>query len=278
MEVAPDELRGLVRRALDEDRAFEDITTRATVPEAAKGRARLIARDGCVIAGTDVLAATFLEIDASLSISFNVRDGERARAGQTIATIEGSLRSILSAERTALNFMQRLSGEATLTRRFLDAAGPRVEIRDTRKTTPGLRGLEKAAVRAAGGTNHRATLADAVLIKDNHIAAAGGVQAAVKAAKPLEVPIEVECETLDDVRAAIAAGADEVLLDNMDVETMTRAVEMAKAAGRRTEASGGITLETAGRIAKTGVDSISVGALTHSAPAVDLSLEIEQVE
>jgi nicotinate-nucleotide pyrophosphorylase (carboxylating) len=267
-----------VRRALDEDRAFEDITTRATVPEAAKGRARLIARDGCVIAGTDVLAATFLEIDASLSISFNVRDGERARAGQTIATIEGSLRSILSAERTALNFMQRLSGEATLTRRFLDAAGPRVEIRDTRKTTPGLRGLEKAAVRAAGGTNHRATLADAVLIKDNHIAAAGGVQAAVKAAKPLEVPIEVECETLDDVRAAIAAGADEVLLDNMDVETMTRAVEMAKAAGRRTEASGGITLETAGRIAKTGVDSISVGALTHSAPAVDLSLEIEQVE
>jgi nicotinate-nucleotide pyrophosphorylase (carboxylating) len=174
--------------------------------------------------------------------------------------------------------MQHLSGVATLTRRFVDAAGPSVEIRDTRKTTPGLRRLEKAAVRAAGGTNHRGSLADAVLIKDNHIAAAGGVKAAVEAAKTLAVPIEVECESLDDVQAAIDAGADEMLLDNMDVETMKQAVAMARAAGRRTEASGGVTLATVKEIAATGVDSISVGALTHSAPAVDLSLEIEQVE
>ena len=187
------------------------------------------------------------------------------------------MRSILTAERTALNFMQRLSGIATLTRRFVDVAGS-VEIRDTRKTTPGLRRLEKTAVRAGGGTNHRSSLADAVLIKDNHIAAAGGVAAAVTAARDLGVPVEVECETLDDVRAAIAAGADEMLLDNMDVDTMKRAVEIASAAGKRTEASGGITLETVKEIAATGVDSISVGALTHSAPAVDLSLEIEQVE
>ena len=277
MEVAPDELRDLVRRALEEDRASEDVTTLATVPEAAKGRARLISRDDCVVAGTDVLAATFLEVDPSLAVTIDVRDGERATAGRALATIEGSMRSILTAERTALNFMQRLSGIATLTRRFVDVAGS-VEIRDTRKTTPGLRRLEKTAVRAGGGTNHRSSLADAVLIKDNHIAAAGGVAAAVTAARDLGVPVEVECETLDDVRAAIAAGADEMLLDNMDVDTMKRAVEIASAAGKRTEASGGITLETVKEIAATGVDSISVGALTHSAPAVDLSLEIEQVE
>jgi len=277
VEVAPDELRDLVRRALEEDRASEDVTTLATVPEAAKGRARLISRDDCVVAGTDVLAATFLEVDPSLAVTIDVRDGERATAGRALATIEGSMRSILTAERTALNFMQRLSGIATLTRRFVDVAGS-VEIRDTRKTTPGLRRLEKTAVRAGGGTNHRSSLADAVLIKDNHIAAAGGVAAAVTAARDLGVPVEVECETLDDVRAAIAAGADEMLLDNMDGDTMKRAVEIASAAGKRTEASGGITLETVKEIAATGVDSISVGALTHSAPAVDLSLEIEQVE
>ena len=270
----PGALRDLVRRALEEDHAFDDITTNATVPADAKGTATLIAREACVVAGVDVFEATFHEMDPGLVIEAHVRDGETVSAGGAIATVSGRLSAILSAERTALNFVQRLSGVATVTRSFVDAAGG-TEIRDTRKTTPGFRDLEKAAVRAGGGSNHRRDLGSAVLIKDNHIAAAGDLGAAVEKAKATGAHVEVECETLDQVRAALDTGADELLLDNMNVETLAQAVSMAKEKGRTTEASGGVTLETVGKIAKTGVDSISVGALTHSARAVDLSLEVE---
>ena len=268
-------LRELVRRALSEDRADEDITTRGTVPTESFGRAHLVAREPCIVAGLEAFRAVMLEVGSNLGIELRVADGDAVAAGTRVATVEGSLRSILTAERTALNFVQHLSGVATLTRAFVDAAGG-VEVRDTRKTTPGLRGLEKAAVRAGGGVNHRHDLASAVLIKDNHIAAAGGIAAAVQGARRMtsDASVEVECDTLDEVREAVEAGVDEVLLDNMDVRTMRRAVELAR--GRcRTEASGGITLEGVADVAKCGVDAISVGALTHSARAIDLALEVE---
>ncbi len=268
-------LRDVVERALEEDAAWDDATSLAVIPEDAVGEARLIAKEPCVFAGWDPFAATFFLIDASLDVTSKVTDGWRAERGDELAVVRGSLRSILAAERTALNFAQRLSGIATRTRRFVDAAGSGVEIRDTRKTTPGLRFLEKRAVVAGGGTNHRANLEAAILIKDNHIAALGGdIARAVRLAKETGKHVEVECDSLDQVDAALAAGAEELLLDNMDVDTMRRAVERAR--GRaKTEASGGVTLETVAAIAATGVDSISIGALTHSAPAIDLSLDVE---
>ncbi|HJT37748.1 MAG TPA: carboxylating nicotinate-nucleotide diphosphorylase [Actinomycetota bacterium] len=266
--------REIVRRALEEDDAWNDVTTVATVPADARGRSALVAKQDCVLAGLDAFEAAFTEIDPTLVVERLAVDGETVRAGASIARISGSLRSILVAERTALNFIQRLSGIATLTRAFVDAAGG-TEIRDTRKTTPGLRDLEKAAVRAGGGTNHRRDLGSAILIKDNHIAAAGGLAAAVSAARKTGKHVEVECETLEQVRDALDAGADELLLDNMAVTTLAKAVALAKEKGCATEASGGVTLESVGDIAKTGVDSISVGALTHSARAIDLSLEVE---
>jgi nicotinate-nucleotide pyrophosphorylase (carboxylating) len=271
--IDPAALREIVRRALGEDDAWNDVTTSATVPVDAKGVAKLVAREACVVAGMDAFEAVFHEIDPSLSVDLLAKDGETVRAGGEVARISGSVRGILSAERVALNFVQRLCGIATATRAFVDAAGG-TEIRDTRKTTPGLRDLEKAAVRAGGGTNHRRDLGSAVLIKDNHIAAAGGLAAAVDKAKATGTHVEVECETLEQVSEALDAGADELLLDNMDVTTLAKAVAKAKEKGRATEASGGVTLETVGEIAKTGVDSISVGALTHSARAIDLSLEV----
>jgi nicotinate-nucleotide pyrophosphorylase (carboxylating) len=269
-------LRDVVRRALEEDDAGNDVTTHAAVPADSKGRARLVAREACVLAGMDAFAATFTEFDPSVAVVILTPDGEHVRARGTIATVEGSLRSILTAERTALNFAQRLSGIATLTRAFVDASGG-AEIRDTRKTTPGLRALEKAAVRAGGGTSHRSSLGEAILIKDNHIVAAGGVGAAVGSARADAVHVEVECDTLEQVQEALEAGADEILLDNMDLETLRKAAALVREHGRRSEASGGVTLETVGAIAKTGIDSISVGALTHSARAIDLSLEVEAV-
>jgi nicotinate-nucleotide pyrophosphorylase (carboxylating) len=265
-----------VRRALEEDDAWNDVTTHAAVPAGSKGRARLVAREACVVAGMDAFAATFTEFDPSVAVVILTPDGEQARAGAKIATVEGRLRSIITAERTALNFAQRLSGIATLTRAFVDASGG-AEIRDTRKTTPGLRALEKAAVRAGGGTSHRGSLGEAILIKDNHIVAAGGVGAAVESARANAVHVEVECDTLEQVQEALEAGADEILLDNMDLETLRKAAALVREHGRRTEASGGVTLDTVAAIAETGVDSISVGALTHSAPAIDLSLEVEAV-
>jgi len=272
--IDPAALRDIVRHALEEDDAWNDITTLATVPADAKGTARLVAREACVVAGMEVFEAAFHEIDPTLAIEPFAKDGEAVRAGAEVARVSGSLRGILSGERVALNFIQRLSGIATLARTFVDAAGG-TEIRDTRKTTPGLRDLEKAAVQAGGGSNHRRDLGSAVLIKDNHIAAAGSLADAVEKAKATRARVEVECETLAQVADALDAGADELLLDNMDLTTLATAVSMAKEKGRATEASGGITLETIGAIAKTGVDSISVGALTHSARAIDLSLEVE---
>jgi len=272
--IDPAALRDIVRHALEEDDAWNDITTLATVPADAKGTAILVAREACVVAGMEVFEAAFHEIDPTLAIEPFAKDGEAVRAGAEVARVSGSLRGILSGERVALNFIQRLSGIATVARAFVDAAGG-TEIRDTRKMTPGLRDLEKAAVRAGGGSNHRRDLGSAVLIKDNHIAAAGSLADAVEKAKATRARVEVECETLDQVADALDAGADELLLDNMDLTTLATAVSMAKEKGRATEASGGITLETIGAIAKTGVDSISVGALTHSARAIDLSLEVE---
>ena len=274
MGIDPAALAQVVRRALEEDCAFDDITTNAIVPADARGSARLIAREACVVAGMEAFEATFHEIDPALVVESFAKDGETVHAGAEVARVSGSLRVILSGERVALNFVQRLSGMATVARAFVDAAGG-TEIRDTRKTTPGLRDLEKAAVRAGGGTNHRRDLGSAVLIKDNHIAAARSLSAAVVKAKTTGAHVEVECETLDQVAEALDAGADELLLDNMDVNSLAAAVSVAKQNGRATEASGGVTLETVGAIAKTGVDSISVGALTHSARAIDLSLEVE---
>jgi nicotinate-nucleotide pyrophosphorylase (carboxylating) len=274
--IDPAALQQLVRRALEEDRAFDDITTDAIVPADARGSARLVAREACVVAGMEAFEAVFHEIDPALVVEPFAKDGETVRADAEVARVSGSLRGILSGERVALNFIQRLSGIATVTRAFVDAAGG-TEIRDTRKTTPGLRDLEKAAVRAGGGSNHRRDLGSAVLIKDNHIAAAGSLAAAVEKAKATRAHVEVECETLDQVAQALDAEADELLLDNMDVNTLAAAVSLAKEKGCATEASGGVTLDTVGAIAKTGVDSISVGALTHSARAIDLSLEVEAI-
>jgi len=290
--IDPAALHDIVRRALDEDRAFDDITTNAIVPADARGTARLIARERCVVAGLDAFEGCFTESDQAVVVKRLVPDGEEAREGVTVARVSGSLRAILSAERTALNFVQRLSGIATLTRRFVEVAeaagdsnlrAPAVRIKDTRKTTPLLRDLEKAAVVAGGGTNHRRDLGAAYLIKDNHIAVAGSLTEAVHRAYDAErgkdkgiQHFEVECETLEDVRAALDAGAEELLLDNMDIETLAKAVRMVKEqGGPMTEASGGVTLGNVADIAKTGVDSISVGALTHSARAIDLSLEFE---
>ena len=274
-----DPAREAVRRALAEDLGEEsDLTTEAIVPATSRGRAILVARQDAVLAGAEAFEAAFGEYDHHVNVAWSAKDGDRVREGDAVAVVEGPLRAILTAERTALNFLQRLSGVATPTRRFVDAAGG-IEIRDTRKTTPGLRLLEKSAVRAGGGVNHRMGLHDAYLIKDNHVAAAGGIGAAVARAREARpgLWIEVECETIEQVREAAGAGADEILLDNMDLPALSEAVRIAKGCAR-TEASGGVTLENVAAIAATGVDSISVGALTHSAPAVDFSLELEAGE
>ncbi len=273
-----DPVHEAVHRALAEDLGeASDITSEAVVPDGLRGRARLIANEDAILAGCEPFAVALAEFDHDISVEWSAKDGDRVRPGDVVATIEGRLRAILTAERTALNFIQRLSGIATLTRRFVDAAGG-VEVRDTRKTTPGLRALEKAAVRAGGGTNHRMGLSDAYLIKDNHIAAAGGVGEAVRRARAARpgLWVEVECETIAQVREALEAEAHELLLDNMDPATLREAAELAR--GRaRTEASGGVTLDNVATVAGTGVDAVSVGALTHSAPASDFSLEVEAV-
>lgn len=274
-----DSVHEAVRRAIAEDLGgSSDITTDAIVPRGTRGRARLIAKEDAVLAGCEPFELAFHELDEDAAIEWVSKDGDRVRAGDVVATVEGSLAAILTAERTAVNFIQSLSGVATLTSRFVvEAHG--TAVRDTRKTAPGTRVLQKAAVRAGGGVNHRMGLHDAYLIKDNHIASAGGIGEAVRRARQAQPSqwVEVECENLDQVHAALEACADELLLDNMDLATLAKAVAIAK--GRaKTEASGGVTLETIGAIAATGVDSISVGAITHSAPAVDFSLEVESLD
>lgn len=272
------ELETLIRTALEEDIGSGDITTSCTVPPGFKGKGLIVAKEPLVLAGIDVARQVFWSVERKLKVKLPLKDGGRANEGDIVLEVAGDLAAILMAERTALNFLQRLSGIATLTRAFVNkVAGTRVRILDTRKTTPGYRFLEKAAVRVGGGYNHRFGLYDGVLIKDNHIAAAGSIREAVKAAvesRTHTLRVEVEVETLDQLAEAIAAGADVVMLDNMDLETMAEAVRQTK--GKiPLEASGGITLDNVREVAATGVDLISIGALTHSVRAVDMSMEIE---
>jgi nicotinate-nucleotide pyrophosphorylase (carboxylating) len=274
-----DELRNIVRAALDEDEAFNDLTTIATVVSDRHARGQLVSRAEGVLCGVPLAVEAFRQLDPKVTIRVDLEDGARLRPGSSVLFLSGHARALLAAERVALNYMQRLSGIATLTARYVDAVrGTKAKILDTRKTTPGWRLLEKYAVRAGGGTNHRLNLAAAVLIKDNHLAAVDGdVGVAVRRARdlaPTGTKIEVECDRIEQVRDAVEAGADIIMLDNMTPEQMARCVELV--AGRAiTEASGGIRLETVRQIALAGVDWISVGALTHSAPALDLALDFE---
>jgi nicotinate-nucleotide pyrophosphorylase (carboxylating) len=274
----PSDYRDLVRRALEEDVRDGDVTTEATVAPSLQARGVFLAKADCVIAGLEVAFEAFRQLEPGVRLQVHRADGQACRAGDDIAEVHGSARTLLIGERTALNFLQRLSGVATATRRFVDASGGRIVILDTRKTTPTLRALEKYAVRCGGATNHRVGLFDAILIKDNHIRLAGGVKAAVAQARAHRpgMPVEIEAERLDQVDAALAAGADIVLVDNMSTADIRDAV--ARARGRaKIEISGGVTLDRIPELAATGADFVSVGALTHSAPAVDISFEIEPV-
>jgi nicotinate-nucleotide pyrophosphorylase (carboxylating) len=276
----PRDYRDLVRLALEEDLGnVGDVTTEATVPAIARARGAFIANADCVVAGLDVAFECFRALDAAVRVVVRKGDGERCRAGETIGEVAGSARTLLVGERTALNFLQRMSGIATLAGRFVQAAGGRITVLDTRKTTPTLRTLEKYAVRAGGAVNHRIGLFDAVLIKDNHIALAGGVGAAVakaRAAQP-DLTIEVEADTLSQVDEALAAGADTILVDNMSTHEICDAV--LRSGGRaKIEVSGGVTLDRIPELAATGADCVSAGALTHSAPAIDISFDIKPID
>jgi nicotinate-nucleotide pyrophosphorylase (carboxylating) len=267
----------VARAALDEDRACDDVTTSSVVPADLRASAVLVARSPGVIAGLPLVEAVFGLLDPSVTCRALEPDGARVSANHAVLEIEGAARAMLSGERVALNFIQRLSGIATLTARFVDAvSGTNAKILDTRKTTPGLRVLERYAVRCGGGTNHRADLAAAVLIKDNHLSAIGGdVALAVRrarAAAPSGIQVEVECDHRDQVATALATGADVIMLDNMSCDEMRACVELVSGAAI-VEASGGITIENVRVVAETGVDWISVGALTHSAPSLDLALD-----
>jgi nicotinate-nucleotide pyrophosphorylase (carboxylating) len=265
--------RSLIRSALAEDIGPGDVTSRLTVLACRLARARLVARNDGILAGIDVCRQVFLTLDSTIRFTPRLKDGARFRSDQILAEIHGRARPMLAAERTALNFIQRLSGIASATRRFVDAVrGTKAVILDTRKTTPGWRALEKYAVRCGGGTNHRCGLYDMILIKDNHIAAAGSITTAIERCRLSRLLMEVETQTLAGVEEALAAGAKRILLDNMTAGQMKRAVALAR--GRaKLEASGGINLRKVRRIAETGVDYISVGAITHSAPAADIALD-----
>jgi len=273
------EARRLARLALEEDLAGGlDVTTLATVPADHHGLARLVTRSDGVVAGLEIAAAVFAErLGPSGGVRALAADGDRVVAGQCLLEVSGPTRELLTAERSALNLLTHLSGIATLTARWVEAvAGTGATIRDTRKTMPGLRAAEKYAVRCGGGANHRMGLHDQALIKDNHVVAAGGVVPAIRAVRAAFPGIfcEVECDTLDQVAEAAGEGAALVLLDNMDTATLTAAVALCRPAGTRTEASGGLTLDRAADVARTGVDHLAVGALTHSAPALDIGLDL----
>jgi nicotinate-nucleotide pyrophosphorylase (carboxylating) len=274
-----DGLTALVRSALQEDGSFNDLTTIATVVSDRRARARLVAREKGVIAGIPLALEAFRSLDPKVAIRVDLEDGNRVSEGAPVLFVTGHARALLSAERVALNFLQRLSGIASSTAKFVDAVkGTKARILDTRKTTPGWRTLEKYAVRAGGGLNHRMDLASGVLIKDNHLAALDGdIAVAVRRAReiaPAGVKIEVECDSVDQVEQAVTAGADIIMLDNMPVAMMADCVRLIR--GRAiVEASGGVDLTTARAIAETGVDWISIGALTHSARAMDLALDFE---
>jgi nicotinate-nucleotide pyrophosphorylase (carboxylating) len=275
----PEIYRVLVRHALAEDLGSAgDITTDGTVRPDQQAHAIVLAKSMCVVAGLDVACEAFRQLDSTIAMTVHHADGTLCEPGTIVAEFRGRAAALLTAERTALNFMQRLSGTATLARRFVDAAGGRITVLDTRKTTPLMRALEKYAVRAGGAVNHRFGLNDGILIKDNHVRLAGGVIEAVTRMRQANhgLPIEVEAQSLDEVDAALEAGADIVLLDNLSTPDIIEAVTRCR--GRaKTEISGGVTLARLPELAMTGADFVSVGALTHSAPAADLSFEIEPV-
>ena len=274
-------IQAIVRAALGEDVGAGDITTETAIPSDQRAEACIIAKEPCVVAGLPLVKEVFMQVDRSIAVKLLVDEGEVMEGGARACVLSGAARGILTGERTALNFLQRLSGIATLTRRFVDEiAGSKARILDTRKTTPTLRLLEKYAVAVGGGTNHRMGLYDAVMIKDNHRAilarlgpkALGDAVATARKARP-NAPIIIETDTLEQVEEALAAGANHILLDNLTPDELREAVALT--AGRaKTEASGGVRLDTVAAIAATGVDYISVGALTHSARAVDFSLEL----
>jgi nicotinate-nucleotide pyrophosphorylase (carboxylating) len=271
----------IIRRALDEDLGTGDITSESFIPAGHRSFARILAREPMTLAGTSVAVQVFHQVDSSIAVEFTAPDGAAIAPGETVITARGPTRSLLAAERTALNFLQRLSGTATITRAFVDAvAGTGAVILDTRKTTPGLREFERLAVRAGGGSNHRFGLFDRVLAKDNHLAVTGdaaGLQQAIDHALRARpgILIEIEADNLDQVRLLCSLrGVDIILLDNMSTGQLREAVALRGDAGIMLEASGGVTLDTVRAIAETGVDHISVGALTHSARAMDLSMEI----
>ncbi len=271
-----DAITRVIEQALAEDIGSGDVTSAGTIPEDATCTARIVVKEPGIVAGIPVVHAVFATLDDALLIDELAYDGDRAaRLPYEVLRVSGPARSILAGERVALNILGRLCGIATLTRAYVDAvAGTGATILDTRKTTPGLRALEKYAVRCGGGSNHRFGLDDGILVKDNHLLVAGGVQAAVRGLRQIsDLPVEVEVETLGELRDALAAGVDGVLLDNMSPALMREAVGLAR--GRATtEASGGITLATIREVAETGVDFISIGALTHSARSLDVSLEV----
>ena len=266
----------LIRMALQEDMTSEDVSTNAVMRSAVKGTVDLIAKEDGIIAGLDVYARVFQILDEKTEISFNFKDGEAVKKGDLLGTVTGDIRVLLSGERVALNYLQRMSGIATYTKQVSKLLeGSKVTLLDTRKTTPNCRVFEKYAVRIGGGCNHRYNLSDGVLLKDNHIGAAGSVAKAVAMAKdyaPFVRKIEIEVETMEQVKEAVEAGADIIMLDNMTPEMMKEAVELI--AGRaQTECSGNITKENIAKILETGVDFVSSGALTHSAPILDISMK-----
>ena len=272
----PGDYRDLVRRALAEDLAGGDVTTDAIVGQGDRARGTFLVKSPCTLAGLDVALEVFVQLDPRVGADWQFRDGDTCEAGVTIGHLTGSARALLSGERTALNILQHLSGIATLARQFVEASGGTITILDTRKTTPTLRALEKYAVRMGGATNHRMSLNDGVMIKDNHIRLGGGIANAVTqvrafGARPV---VEVEVETLRQVDQALDAGADILLLDNMTTDDIREAVRRCR--GRaKTEISGGVTLARIPELASTGADFVSAGALTHSAPAVDISFDIQ---
>ena len=266
----------LIRMALQEDITSEDVSTNAVMPTATKGTVDLIAKEDGVIAGLDIYARVFTILDEKTEIDFHCKDGDEVKKGELMATVTGDIRVLLSGERVALNYLQRMSGIATYTRQVAKLLeGSKVTLLDTRKTTPNCRVFEKYAVRVGGGCNHRYNLSDGVLLKDNHIGAAGSVTKAIQMAKayaPFVRKIEIEVETLDQVKEAVEAGADIIMLDNMTPEVMKQAVELID--GRaQTECSGNITKENIQKIREIGVDFVSSGALTHSAPILDISMK-----
>lgn len=277
--VDPAYVEDLVNRAVAEDLAGGvDVTSTATVPVKLRGLAAFVPRQNGVVAGLGVALAV---LDVVVADELEIRsvgvDGLVASRGAAVLEVSGPVRALLTAERTALNLLCHLSGIATLTRAWVEAVeGTGARIRDTRKTTPGLRVLEKAAVRAGGGVNHRMSLSDAALVKDNHVVAAGGVRQAFEAVRREfpDLPVEVECDTVDQVREVLAAGADLVLLDNMTLEQLRECVELCRPRGVLTEASGGLAVNNARHVAETGVDFLAVGALTHSAPVLDLGMDL----